>query len=106
MQFGKKRLQLYCRDCDLRFSIQSQRRNRRHYFCPLCGESVGVTLHIVKRTVPLTRYKHWTEEEKQKLIHLYNTTNYTSRDMAYIIGRPVKGVQHKLNRLRRLGLIN
>lgn len=99
---GIKAKKLKCAACDVRFSVYSMRQQRSGYFCPLCGDSEDVKvyrdckspLHPGNGTMP-----RWSEEDKAKLREMYQSTNYTYRDMGHSLQRSEKAVRGQLNRM-------
>lgn len=91
----------YCYDCRVMFTVYFTPYARK-LFCPKCGDNISTKLN------PYTTGKHpdtvgtkprWTEQEKQRLVKLYNTTSLMSREMAAELGKTEKAVRRMVSRL-------
>src|SRR5690625_2200814 len=93
-----------CKDCNVRFSLYTNQRNRKYYFCPMCGENVNVVVYDrdIRIHPDAPKRKDWTTKEEREL-ERYIKKGYSTKELATKFGRTDNAIHMKA---KRLGYLN
>jgi hypothetical protein len=92
-----------CNGCPYRRKVHSSIN-----VCPNCPigqeiQALGEQLGGCRRVEQMKSYRHWTAQEEQFLLR---NIHMKRRDLAQKLGRSHKSIKHKINDLRKRGLIH
>lgn len=98
-----------CEDCTFVFQTfgKIERGRRRTYFCPQCGDNVSVVEYVADRfnKGPRRVYQVWTDEE-MKVIEQVIKGELLKYQAAIKLGRSIKSVRRKIERMQELQELN
>lgn len=92
----------YCTDCSLRFTVYRIKPGKRKCFCPSCGDSISVKKYdseIDGKPRRKKPEKRWTDEEEKRLLYFLRETYLYRKEIAAELGRTLRSVNRKAERM-------